>query len=55
MRQSRNAWLVRQTEGFHARLHSCPGATRRAPGNGLGVVVTVAQGMDHLLQALERA
>jgi hypothetical protein len=40
---------------FHARLHSYPGATRRAPGNELCTVVAIAQGMDHALQDPERA
>jgi hypothetical protein len=40
---------------LHARLHSCPGAARRAPGNELCTVVALAQGMDHLLQDPERA
>ena len=40
---------------FHARLHSYPGATNRAPGNELGTVVAIAQGMDHALQDPERA
>ena len=35
--------------------HSCPGATRRAPGNELCTVVAIAQGMDHALQDPERA
>lgn len=37
-----------------AAPHSRPGATTRAPGNGLCTVVAIAQGTDHALQDPER-
>jgi hypothetical protein len=39
---------------IHVRLYSCPGATRRAPGNELCTAVAIAQGMDHPVQDPER-